>query len=273
MYLDSHVHFWKLDRGDYVWLKPENVLHRDFLPEDLAPQLSEYGTDGVILVQAAATAEETDYMLGLAETHPWIAGVVGSLPAYDRYGKHPLMRGIRVNGSSFHGDDAEFASALARMAEDGCPIDLLIRPDDMPHVARHFEKLPQVKAVVNHMGIPLKEGRLVDGWKEAIGRLAAFPNVYCKLSGFMTQAGGSRPERLREPFAHLFAVFGPERLLFGSDWPVATQEGGYGDVIRLFEASLPEGLSEGELQAVRSGNAARFYGVQAARGQGAPLPH
>lgn len=313
-YIDSHVHVWELERGDYGWIQPSNAtLYRDYTPEDMKPLLEAFDVGGIVLVQAASTVAETEYMLSLADRHPFILGVVGSLDGedaiatYRRLRAHPAFVGVRLNGGRLEpfATRPEQTRILEALAEDGAAVDLLVRPNDLPNAERLLERIPGLKAVVDHLGNPAIEAPPEErtAWRDGIARLAAYPNVAVKLSGMITLPGlgfgrettgagasgdagsdagpgGARAEGTAQagtaaapahavaaealaPFVRdLFDAFGPRRLLFGSDWPVALRKGGYADVLRTFEAALPAELTEEERAAVRSGNAVAVYGLK-----------
>ncbi len=272
--IDSHQHFWRLARGDYGWLDEAGVapIRRDFLPEDLAPLLARAGIARTIAVQAAETEAETDFLLELAERTPFIAGVVGWLDMEGErfaerlahYAANPLFVGLRpvLQG---HADDRYILRPvvldnLKRVADSGLAFDILTFPRHMPHVARALEQVPGLRAVVDHISKPaIAEGRL-DPWRDDIAAIAAFPDVSCKVSGLVTEAAPDwRLADLRPYVDHVAAQFGEDRLLFGSDWPVATLAATYGDVAHAARALLgrhfgPEGMAK-----IFGANAARFY--------------
>ncbi|OAS17070.1 amidohydrolase family protein [Paenibacillus oryzisoli] len=276
MYVDSHVHFWQPSRMDYGWLKPENeLLYKDYLPEQLLPELGAFGVKGLIAVQAAVRMEEAAFLLELAKSWPIISGVSGGLDPFADYFHDQLMSlkvnprftGIRLNGSAFRSvrtqaEQAKLRSALTALMQAGLTLDLLIQPDDLVEAAMYLEELPLLKAVVNHLGCPNLREQGMEPWRTGMERLSRIPGVAVKLSGMITMAGGSHPERIRPYIEQLVQLFGCDRLLFGSDWPVALQAGGYGDVINLFEAVLPDELAEKEKGMIRAGNASRFYPIR-----------
>ncbi|MDR6553750.1 amidohydrolase family protein [Paenibacillus qinlingensis] len=273
MYVDSHVHFWKPSRIDYGWLKPENVLlYRDYLPEQLFTELNAYGVKQLVAVQAAVSAEEAAFLLELAKTWPVISGVSGGLDPFaglfyeqlESLKANSRFTGIRLNGSAFRSERSEIdqnklRSALVALMQADLTLDLLVQPADLADVASYLEELPQLKTVVNHLGCPNIREQQMEPWRTDMKRLSSLPGVAVKLSGMITMAGGFHPERIRPYIDQLLEIFGSGRLLFGSDWPVALQAGGYRDVINLFEAVLPDNLAEGEKGMIRAGNASRFY--------------
>lgn len=275
MYVDCHVHFWKPSRGDYGWLKPESeLLYKDYLPEQLLPELNAFGVKGLVAVQAAVSSEEAAFLLELTQTWPVISGVSGGLdPFADHFHEqleslkaNPRFTGIRLGGSAFRSERSEtdrnkLRSVLAALMQAGLTLDLLVQPADLADVAWYLEDLPQLKAVVNHLGCPDIRAQRMEPWQTGMKRLSRLPFVAVKLSGMITMSGGFHPERLRHYIDLLLQLFGSDRLLFGSDWPVALQAGGYRDVIDLFEAVLPDDLAEDEKGRIRAGNISRFYPI------------
>ncbi|WP_158299433.1 amidohydrolase family protein [Paenibacillus antri] len=276
MYVDSHVHFWALSRGDYGWLKPSNpVLYRDYLPEHLLPKLQERGVEGVIAVQAAPTEAEARFLLELSLRYPIVVGVSAGLDPFaatfaasiERLRESPAFKGVRLNGSDFLRAQADeearskLEEALRLMERARLTLDVLLRPDALAAVAERLSETPALRCVVNHLGCPgAGSGEPRDArWSEGMKRLAALPSVSAKLSGMLTLS--ERPEPLRPYVDELFDRFGSARLLFGSDWPVALQAGGYDDVVERFESLLPAGLGADELRLLRAGNARRIYGL------------
>ncbi|WP_179215868.1 amidohydrolase [Paenibacillus sp. MY03] len=275
MYLDSHVHFWKLQRGEYSWIAPHNhILFQDRLPSQLEPVLEAQGVGGVILVEAASTVEEIEYMLDLAEQYRWIKGVVGGLDLtqesfeehYSRFRTKRKFVGIRVNGVKFEQKSEQarrlLLDRLALLQRDQFPIDLLARAHQLPAVLSCLNAVPRLKAVINHLGVPLVKELAMTAWMNDMRSIEALPHTMVKLSGMLTQSGGYRPTMLRPYVQYLARTFRSSRLLFGSDWPVALQGGTYDEAIRLFEALLPAEWDETERQAVRCRNGYRFYGIE-----------
>lgn len=270
--IDSHQHFWTLARGDYGWLTPElGPIHRDFGPTDLAPLLERHGIARTILVQAAPTVAETLFLLETARRTPFVAGVVGwcdfeapdvattirSL-ASDRLlvGLRPMVHDIADPGWVAR---PSLAPAFEALIANRLVFDALLKPVHMAPLETVLLRHPDLTVVIDHAAKPdLVRGEL-GGWERGIAALAAYPNTVCKLSGLVTEAGPDWTfETLRPVVNHLIATFGPERLLWGSDWPVVTLRSDYA---RWFEAaaSLLSDLDEAEREAVFGGNARRIY--------------
>ncbi|MGO4269152.1 amidohydrolase [Paenibacillus sp. TAF58] len=274
MRIDAHQHYWKLDRGDYGWLTPElSVLYHDFLPDDLLPHLKQIGLDQTIVVQAAPTLEETDYLLSLSEESATIAGVVGWLNLgdpdfhihYKRFSQHPKYVGFRVMIQEMPDAsvilEPHFVEALRFFAEKDVPVDLLVVSHQLEPVVQLLNLVPGLRAVIDHMAKPRIADGIIEPWKSQMTAIAKHPNIYCKLSGMVTEA--KHAEWKREDFAvyiqHVLDVFGKERVLFGSDWPVCLLAADYDDVVDVVMESLPETWSESDKARLFGLNAKEFY--------------
>ena len=276
MRIDAHQHFWRYRPETHGWISNAMaVLKQDFLPPDLEPLLSAQGFDGCVAVQAAQALDETRFLLGLADAHPFVRAVVGwvdllspDLEAQlESFGAHPRFRGIRHIAQD-EPDDRWLArpdvvrgvGALRRL---GLTYDILVYARQLPAALALAQALPEQPFVVDHIAKPeIRAGRL-DPWRADVRRLAALPHVLCKLSGLVTEAAWDRwtPADLRPYLEVVLEAFGPGRLMIGSDWPVCLLAGDYATVtgaVRDFIGSL----SESEQAAVLGGNAARFYGIE-----------
>jgi L-fuconolactonase len=272
MRIDAHQHFWELTRGDYGWLTPALApIHRDFGPADLWPLLHRHGIDATVLVQAAPTAAETAYLLGIAAATPFVAGVVGwvDLGAADavariaRLADDPLLVGIRPMVQDIADDDwllrDELTAGFAALARHRLVFDALVLPRHLTRLAAVVDRHPDLTFVIDHLAKPsVAEGALAP-WDRDIAALARHPNVVCKLSGLVIEAGqGWSVDDLRPYAAHVLACFGPDRVLWGSDWPVVELAGGYDGWRRATEALLAA-LPQPGRDAVLGGNARRVY--------------
>lgn len=270
--IDSHQHVWRLERGDYHWMSPDLApLYRDYGPEDLAPLLARHGIARTILVQAAATVAETEFMLAVAARTPFVAGVVGwaefadpdAPAAIARLAADPLLVGLRPMVQDIPDDDwlvrPDLGPAFRALAAHGLVLDALVFPRHLSRLLVVLDRHPDLPVVVDHGAKPAIAERRLDPWRADMAAVAARPGTVCKLSGLVTEA---RPdwtvESLRPYVDHLLAVFGPARLLWGSDWPVVNLAGGY-DRWREASLALLAGLSEAERAAVLGGTAARVY--------------
>lgn len=273
MRIDAHHHFWKLGRYDYPWLGPQlNAIYRDFGPGDLPPLLARHRIDRTVLVQTISSLDETKWFLSLARQHSFIAGVVGWMDLKDpRVGDtldellaSPGLVGIR---HQVHDEPdvnwllrPDVQRGLRELAQRGLPYELLIRP---PHLAASLQvarKFPSLPLVVDHSAKPRIAQRGWDDWAGGLAELAQCPNVWCKLSGMITEADWAnwQPADLKPYLDHVLATFGPERVLFGSDWPVCLLAGSYDRVIAALETGLAH-LSVAEREKIFGGNAVRLY--------------
>lgn len=274
MRIDAHQHYWKIARGDYDWMGPPVApIIRDYLPADLQPHLKAAGIEKTVLVQAAATLAETEFMLELAEGEASIGGVVGwiDLDAPDapavlkRLAGHQKFRGIRPMLQDI--DDTFFILAEHRVAvlealpSLGLTFDALVQPRHLPVVAALADRLPELKIVVDHGAKPFIAKGITQPWAYDMAALAKRPNVVAKISGLLTEAGTDRSAVALKPYVDtLLSAFGPERLMFGSDWPVVELAATYGDWWRIAN-ELTAGLSEAGREAIFGGTAARFYRI------------
>jgi len=272
MQIDSHQHFWRVSRGDYFWMSPDvEVLYRDYGPEDLQPLLARHDIDRTVLVQAAPSVAETEFMLEIAAAAPFVAGVVGwveftdpdTAQTIERLAANPLIVGFRPMVQDIPDDDwllrLDLTAAFRTLVEQGLVFDALALPRHLSRLLVLADRHPDLAIVIDHGAKPsIREG-LLDPWRADMAAMAARPNTVCKLSGLVTEArAGWAVDDLRPYVDHLLKVFGPERLLWGSDWPVVNMAGGY-DRWREAALELLADLSDAERGAVFGGNAARIY--------------
>ena len=272
MIVDAHQHFWDPARGDYGWLKPDNPIHRVFSTVELRPLLIQTGVDATILVQAAPTPEETDYMLAIARKTPWVLGVVGwiDLLAPDacdevlRRAGDPHFLGVRPMLHDLEDPDwirqSALDPALNAVAAEGLVFDALIRPHQIDAITELAARHPQLSIVLDHAAKPkFGNADAMAEWAQAIEDLAAAPNVTCKISGLLTELppGGSKDDIARA-VGVLFDLFGPDRLLWGSDWPVITLVGDYTAWFELVREAVAAKESSA-VRAVMGDNAVRVY--------------
>ena len=271
--VDSHQHFWRLDRGDYGWLTPALApIYRDYLPADLAPQLARAGVGATIAVQAAPTVAETRFLLQLARENPFIAGVVGwvdfenpdvvefigELAAdVNLVGLRPMIQDIPDLEWMLR---QEFDPVFEAMIDHGLVFDALVKPQHLPALRALVARYPELKTVVDHAAKPpLGAGNLVE-WKREIAQLAGTSDVVCKVSGLVTEAGSADAPALAECFDHLLQTFGAQRLMWGSDWPVCELVCSYEDWRRTSGALLSR-LSFAEREQIHSAVARKTYGI------------
>lgn len=270
MIIDAHQHFWQLARGDYAWLTPElKVLYRDFMPDDLAPYLSQHGIEGTILVQAAPTVAETEFMLDIADQTPFVLGVVGwvdfeaSAAADDiaRLAQNPKLIGLRPMIQDIADDDwmlrDDLTPAFEAMIKANLTFDALVLPRHLPRLRRLLSRHPKLRTVIDHGAKPKIAYGAFEGWANDIACLANETSAYCKLSGLLTEAGDNwTPSDVAPYVEHLLNSFGSQRLVWGSDWPVLTIAGDYGTWIDLASFFIP---NEREREAIFGSNAVEVY--------------
>lgn len=270
--VDSHQHFWRLARGDYTWLTPAlGAIHRDFGPDDLAPILARHGIARTILVQAAPTEAETRWLVEVARDTPFVAGVVGwtdfdapdAAEAVGRLAGERALVGLRPMVQDIADDDwlarRDLAPVFDAMVAHGLVFDALVLPRHLTRLAAVVERHPGLQIVVDHGAKPRIREREIDAWRADLAAVASHPRVVCKLSGLVTEArSGDDAAELAPWIDALVDLFGPGRLLWGSDWPVVNLAGGY-DRWRALTLRALEGLSPQQRGAVLGGNAARVY--------------
>jgi L-fuconolactonase len=274
MLVDAHQHFWRLADRHGAWPPPDlAAIYRDFFPPDLAPLLAQHGVARTVLVQSMPNEDDTRFMLGLAHAHPFIGGVVGwtDLKAPDApqriaaLAADPLLKGLRPMLQDIEDDgwiaDPALAPAVAAMLRHGLSFDALVLPRHLPALYAFAQRHPDLPIVIDHGAKPLIATGVLEPWRADIARLAALPQVSCKLSGLVTEAGADWDvDRLRPYVDHLLAGFGPRRLIWGSDWPVLNLAADYARWLAAC-ASLLDGLPEADRQAVFGLNALRFYRI------------
>jgi L-fuconolactonase len=270
--LDAHQHFWEPARGDYGWLTPDlTVLYRSFGPEDLWPLMERAGVGQTVIVQAAESEAETDFLLGIAARTDYVAGVVGWLdmlagdfPARLRhYTNQPKWLGLRPMLQEHPPeliDDLRFRAALVEVASQDTPFDILTFPRHLPALRRALAETQNLRGILDHLSKPDMSQPVLADWADHITALARHPRLMCKVSGMVTEAGADWSAELIRPFLHHAAqAFGPDRLVFGSDWPVCTVAASYGDVVALAQALLGEIFGGDDLAKIFDRNARIFY--------------
>ena len=272
MRIDAHQHFWDVNRFQYPWMPADSPLRRNFLPRNLEPILRRNRFEGSVVVQANVLLEETRWLLELASQHEFIRGVVGwvdltdsSLGAtLDQLQRHPKFKGVRhlvhdePDGNWLLREDV--LRGLGELARRGIPYDLLLRPPHLPLVPRVAERVPELRMVIDHIAKPPIAAQRMDGWAEDMEAASKIPRIYCKLSGMITEddPGGWKAERLRPYVRHVVSLFGPDRLMFGSDWPVCTLAGTWKEVLAAFTQTVgPQSLEVREK--LLGATASKFY--------------
>lgn len=273
--VDSHQHFWDIKKFQYWWLSPDRVsLNRNFLPEDLKPLITKACVDRTVIVQAHPSVEEALWLIELADANDFIAGVVGWVDLtspnigkdLDLLQKHSKFKGIR-HPIEAEPDDAwmlrkDVVSGLAELGRRDIPYDLEIWPRHLKYVPELRDKCPQVKLVVDHIALPPIADQKMDGWDRDMEKVAALPDVCCKLSGMITRASPNWTANDLKPYVdYIVGVFGYDRLMFGSDWPVCILAGSYQDVLDALRTVLGS-ISKEDASEVWGGTARTFYKLQ-----------
>ncbi|MEL7107048.1 MAG: amidohydrolase family protein [Pseudomonadota bacterium] len=275
MKIDAHQHFWALERGDYGWLTPDlDPIYRDFGPGDLAPHLKAAGIGGSVLVQAAPTDAETDYMLSLAAAHDTIKGVVGwvdferaDAPArIAELARHEKLVGLRPMIQDIPDPDwmisADLTPAFRAMVRHGLVFDALTLPKHLKNLATLLAQHPDLACVIDHGSKPDIAAGTFHDWAADMTYLAGATQARVKLSGLVTEAGPDWTVETLRPFTdHIIAHFGAARVIWGSDWPVAMLASDYA---RWWDTTgdLLAGLPQTDRAAILGRNAIEFYGLE-----------
>jgi L-fuconolactonase len=271
--IDSHHHLWRYNAAEYGWLDDDmRALRRDFLPKDLLPELAAAGIDGTVAVQARQTMDETRWLLDMADEYEAIRGVVGWAPiagedfpgVMEEFEHRTKLKGLRhvIQGEP---DEnyilrADFNSGILAMQGSGLVYDILIYERHLPQTIEFVDEYPDQIFVLDHIAKPRIGAGMVQPWADNLHELALRQNVWCKVSGMVTEADwkGWTPEMLRPYLDVVVDAFGVDRLMAGSDWPVclvATEYARWFEVLRAYFA----GFSESEQDAIFGGTAIEVY--------------
>ncbi|MCX8568817.1 amidohydrolase family protein [Aminobacter sp. MET-1] len=289
--IDGHCHYWALKRGDYGWLTPDAAhlapIYRDFGAVDMRPLARAAGIARRILVQAAPTVAETQFLLDQGRDDTDVAGIVGwvdlsssdSVTTLERFAANPIFKGVRPMLQDL--DDVNWiatrpnAKTVAALKRLGLRFDALVLPQHLESLRRFVEMHPDLPVVIDHAAKPSFAAPTDDPrhalWKLGMAELSAHPHLCCKLSGLLTELPAesrSTPEAavaaLRPTVDGLLGWFGPDRLIWGSDWPVLTLAAPFAFWDEV-TARLLDGLGQSERAAILGGTAARFYGIEGGR--------
>ena len=272
MRVDSHQHFWRYSSAQYPWIQADWPIRRDYLPADLEPVLREFGLDGCVAVQARQTVEESRWLLELAQAVPFIKGVVGwvDLRSPDveeqlaQFSAHPKFVGVRHVVQDEPDDgfmlQKAFQRGIGKLSGLGLTYDLLVYPRQLPAAIELVQAFPGQPFVLDHLGKPFIRDSVLSPWREHMRTLAKSANVMCKISGLVTEAHWNASQATDfHPYLDIaFEAFGPDRLMFGSDWPVALLAASYGQVYSLVRDYLSQ-FNPDSLAKVFGLNATKFY--------------
>ena len=276
MVIDAHQHFWELGRFDYGWLdaEPLEAIRRTYLPADLKTHLDATGVDKSIFVQTQHNVEENRWVLQFCEQNDFLAGMVGWVDLaspdcesqLEEFKDNPYFVGIRHVTHDEPDDDFivrdDVMNGLRILEEHSMPFDLLFFVKHLKHATTLGKALPSLPMVIDHLAKPEIKNARLDNWEADFRAAAKFPNMFCKISGMITEADWKnwKPADLRPYVEIALEVFGPERCMYGSDWPVCELAGTYEQVIGAAREVLG-GLSESEQAMVFGGTAKKFYGI------------
>ena len=275
MRIDSHQHFWRFNQTDYGWMQPGWPIRRDFLPADLAPELRACQLDGCVVVQARQSLVETRWLLELAATAPSIRGVVGWVDLcspdvgkeLEEFAAHPKFVGVR-HVVQDEPDDGfmlrpDFQRGIAALRQCDFTYDLLIFPRQLSAAVALAQKFSEQPFVLDHLAKPPIKAGTLSPWREQLQELAKCPNVCCKVSGLVTEASWSdwRAEDFLPFLDVAFDAFGPDRLMFGSDWPVCRLAASYQSVFELVRNFVRRFGADDQAK-IFGENAVKFYGLK-----------
>jgi len=276
MRIDVHQHFWKYNTSEYSWISDKmKVLKRDFLPKDLLQELKVIGFDGSVAVQARQTIEETSWLLEIADKNEFVKGVVGWVNLCSEECENQLKEFVK--NRKFSGvrhvlqdepDDRfilseSFLKGISRLGKYSLVYEILILPKHLPYAEEMVSRFPEQHFVLDHIAKPFIKKGTITPWKDDIHKLAKHPNVYCKLSGMVTEASwySWKKEDFLPYLDVVMDAFGPSRLMIGSDWPVCTVSSSYKVTMKLvFDYLLS--LNQADQDLVLGLNAVRIYKLQ-----------
>lgn len=270
--VDAHQHYWQPSRGDYDWMPMDNpILARQYRPADLQPTLNRHGIASTVLVQAAATVEETEYMLGLADATDHVAGVVGWVDfekpddraQLERLAGHPAFKGVRPMIQDIPDVDWMLRDDVQWGYQAVIDLDLSFDALGFPQHLGNFHTLltryPDMRVVIDHCMKPQIRDRAYDDWASGMAALARDTGACVKFSGLVTESNEDWTVEDLKPYAdHLLSVFGPDRMMWGSDWPVCQLRASY-DRWREAAEALTDHLTAAEKARIFGGTAAEFY--------------
>jgi L-fuconolactonase len=271
--IDAHQHYWFFNKKDYGWMGEDmSKIQKDCLPPELSVELKKTGYIGTVAVEARQTEDENFFLLDLANSYPFIKGIVGWVDLcsenvenrLDYFSKFPKFSGVRHVLHDEPDDDfmlrSDFLRGISHLKKYNLTYDILIFPRHLPNSIKFVEKFPEQKFVVDHIAKPGIRNKEIEPWASGMKELAKFENVFCKLSGLVTETHWNHwtKEDFMPYLETLLDVFGPDRLMIGSDWPVCTVAGDYSSVVNIVESFIPPEYSE----KILSQNAINFYNLK-----------
>lgn len=270
--IDSHHHFWDLSKFEYPWMEPGSPLAVTFGPDQLRPLIKDAGVDYTVIVQAAQSLDETHWLLEIAEKTDFVAGVVGWVdlkdPAVgdtlDQLMENPYFKGVRHIWESEDDPSWLYTSGalngLKEIEKRGLCYDFLVRPPNLPYVPQIMKEVPRLRAVIDHIGKPLIKDHISQPWLSDMRKVASINGMRCKVSGMVTEADHKNwtADDLKPYLHHVLGMFGYDRIMFGTDWPVCTLAAEYGKVTQTAR-DLQSSLRPHEKAAAFGGVARDFY--------------
>ena len=273
MIIDSHQHFWRKTQED-VDRGPGSRSY-SYLPDQLEPILHEHSINKTIAVQASPSLEENEFLLQIAKTRKEVIGVVGwvelddrqALQTLDMYKENPHFVGIRPMIQDLPSEwllKSTVIHNLSKLADENFPIDLQANPRHLPVIIEILDKMPHLHCVIDHIAKPPIDTREMEPWASHMRKIAEYPNIMCKISGLVPEKVGARwTTKSILPYVELVLdIFGPKRIMFGSDWPVCLKSASYSEAVQLFEDTVTDRLSSREREDVYYNNAKRFYRLE-----------
>jgi L-fuconolactonase len=274
MRIDAHVHFWNYDPIRDSWMEGMDVLHKNYLPEMLLPTLADAGMDGIVAVQAEQSETETLFLNSLAEANPIIKGVVGWVDLIDEdiqerleyFSQFPIIKGFRHIAQGEEGGfllQDDFLRGIKVLAKYNFTYDVLVYHHQLNDVLKFVQQFPEQPFVIDHCAKPNIKNQTIDSWKKQMEDIALMPNVFCKVSGLLTETNWKqwRPKDFYPYLDVIFNAFGTDRLLFGSDWPVMLLSGAYLEWNELL-MNYMNNFSATEKDKLFGLNAVKFYNLR-----------
>jgi len=273
MIIDTHHHYWNYNPIDFDWIGDEMaMIRKSFLPADLKATLSANGVNGVVSIQARQCLEETDWLLGLAAENDFMRGVVGWVPlasenvqgTLEKYAANPWLKAVRHVVQDEPDPEfilgKEFNRGVSQLKNFGLAYDILIFERQLPNAIRFVDRHPGQQFVLDHIAKPRIKAKEPEPWAKNLKELAKRENVFCKISGMVTEADYQKrmAGQLQPYFNTVLEAFGPQRLLYGSDWPVCLVAGSYENWLRLVKAAVSE-LTVNEQELIFYKNAEKVY--------------